>query len=62
MKIWVQTETDFDNEVIDISIVIEEGDTVKYCWVCGFDENDWQQADVYAELLSKTLGCEVVET
>ncbi len=62
MKIWVQRGPYFDNEIGDISIVIEEGDTIKYCWVCGFDEDEWDQADAYVEQLAKTLGCEVVET
>lgn len=61
MKIWVEVTPDFDNEVTDVSIVIGEGDTTKYCWVQGFDDVDWQQAHDYATLLAKTLNCEVFE-
>jgi len=61
MKISVQTAPDFDNEVIDVSIVVDEGAVVNYCWVCGFDDVDWQKAHDYAVLLSKTLKCELYE-
>ena len=61
MKIWVQIEPDFDNEITDVSIAIEEDDTTIYCWVKGFDDVDSKQAHDYADLLAKTLGCEVQE-
>lgn len=35
MKIWIQSESDFDNEVMDVTLCIQEGETVTYCWVRG---------------------------
>lgn len=57
MKIWIQSESDFDNEVTDVTLCIQEGEIVTYCWVRGFDDTEWDQAKRFAEELAVILRC-----
>ena len=56
MKISVQIESDLENEVEDVIIVIEEDGEVRNCWVKGFDDVDWEEAQEYAKRLATALN------
>lgn len=66
IKVFVAVQADLEYEVDDVMIVIQEGNegeedfVERRCWVRGFDDVDWTEANAYAEELAKTLGVEFV--
>jgi hypothetical protein len=57
MKPYICTKTDWDYEVIDVFLVIENMDDIH---LKGFDDVDWQKADEYAESIASMLNLEFV--
>jgi hypothetical protein len=55
MNIYVLRKMDFDNEVIDVSIVVDDA----VCWVKGFDDVDWRDAENFATELATQLNVSV---
>jgi hypothetical protein len=60
MKAWVQTTPDHENEVTDVLLCIKTDDKVRYAWINGFDDDEWEEAVKFAEDLAKTLSIEYV--
>ncbi len=58
MKISVVTIPDFDFEVVDVVLRIEEGDSYTNCWIKGFDDDEWEAAEQYAREFAKLVHCE----
>lgn len=48
----VVTMQDFDNEVIDVVLLINGSE----CWVKGFDDIEWEKANGFALELSTSFG------
>lgn len=49
---YVCTSPDFDHEVIDIVLVYRR----RICWVTGFDDIEWEDAEKYATQMAKNLN------
>lgn len=60
MKIYVAIQPDLEYEVDDVVLVVEDGVWKNVCWVKGFDDIEWEEANAFAEKLAKTLGVEFV--
>jgi hypothetical protein len=60
MKISVATTPDFDFELVDVVMLVEDDRGTSNCWVRGFDDDEWEAAEQYARDLAKLLGCEYV--
>lgn len=56
MKAFISNKTDWDNEVIDVTLVLEENDIQTVCHIKGFDDVDWKDAVAFAEKLSTVLN------
>jgi uncharacterized protein YbjT (DUF2867 family) len=56
MKLRVQTEPDFDYEVIDVFLYVDE----EKAHIRGFDDWEWKEANEFAETLSNTIGCPIL--
>ena len=59
MKLRVQTEPDFDYEVIDVFLYIESDDHQTKAWIRGFDDFEWEEAQTFSETLANTIGCPI---
>ena len=53
---YVCTSPDFDNEVIDVVLVIDGIE----CWVKGFDDDEWKDASEFAERLANRLTLDYI--
>ena len=60
MKVEVCFKSDFDHEVMDVMLRIEDQGEVRDVWVKGFDEVDWEQVNPYANKLAAALGIEYI--
>jgi hypothetical protein len=60
MKVSVATVPDFDFEIVDVVIRIEDDRGTSNCWSRGFDDDEWEAAEQYARDLAKVLGCEYI--
>ena len=60
MKVSVATTPDFDFEIVDVLILVEDDRGTSNCWVRGYDDDEWEAAEQYARDLAKVLGCEYV--
>lgn len=60
MKAWIQTTPDFEYEVVDVILCIEDGENIITTWITGFDDVDWEKAVKFAEDLAKTLNIEYI--
>lgn len=60
MKAWIQTTPDFEYEVDDVILCIEDGENIITTWITGFDDVDWEKAVKFAEDLAKTLNIEYI--
>ena len=60
MKAWIQTTPDFDNEVIDVILCIKPYGEVRYLWIAGFDDEEWEEAVEFAEEHAKALDIEYI--
>ena len=60
MRAWIQSTTDFDYEVIDITLCIEDKGTIIYAWLKGFDDIEWEQAKQFAQTVATMLHCEYI--
>jgi len=60
MKAYVAKQPDFENEVDDVVLVLEEGDWKQICWIKGFYDHEWEEANAFAEKVAKILGVEFV--
>lgn len=60
MKVSVATIPDFDFEIVDVVMRVEDDRGTSNCWVRGFDDDEWEAAEQYARDLAKLLGCEYV--
>ena len=54
IKAFICTKMDWESEVIDVILVINDKD----CWIKGFDDNEWKEADEFADELAKALSIE----
>lgn len=60
MKVEVCFKSDFDNEVMDVMLrIVDEGE-VRDVWVKGFDEDEWEKVNPYANKLAAALGIEYI--
>ena len=58
MKAWIQTTPDFEYEVIDVYLGIKSmGELIR---LAGFDEDEWREADQFAQNVAAALGIEYV--
>lgn len=57
MKNWIQTTPDFDYEVIDVYLVIDDKELF---WLKGFDDVEWKEAIDFAEGIARSLGIEYI--
>ena len=60
MKAYIATQPDLENEIDDVVLIIEDGEELRTCWICGFDDIDWKEAEDYAIKISKLLNIEYV--
>lgn len=60
MKAWIQTTPDFEYEVVDVILCIEDAENIITTWITGFDDIDWEKAVKFAEDLAKTLNIEYI--
>lgn len=52
MDIKVIQQSDFEYEVEDIILIVDDEE----CWIKGFDDVDWKEAREYGEALATALG------
>ena len=60
MKAYVAKTPDLENEVDDVFLIIEDGDWKRTCWIRGFDDTEWKEANEFAEKIAKFLNIEFV--
>ena len=60
MKASVCVKHDFDYEVIDVMLRIEDQGDVRDVWVKGFDEDEWEQVQPYVDKLAAALSIEYI--
>ena len=60
MKAFICTKQDWEYEVIDVMLTIEDGVEVRDHNLKGFDDFEWKKADAYAEEVAKLLNIEFV--
>lgn len=61
MKAEICLVIDFDHEVIDVELRIQEGTSrTRYVWIRGFEETEYQLAELYGQELAKVLSIEYV--
>ena len=58
MKAWIQTTPDFEYEVIDVYLGIKSIDELIH--LQGFDEDEWREAEQFAQNVATALGIEYV--
>lgn len=58
MKAWIQTTPDFEYEVIDVYLGIKSIDELIH--LKGFNEDEWREAEQFAQNVATTLGIEYV--
>lgn len=61
MKIHVEVQSDFEYEVEDVVLIIEDDEEIRTCWVTGFDDVDLKNAKEYAKRLATTLNVEFID-
>ena len=57
MEPYICTKNDWDYEVIDVFLVIENMDDIH---IKGFDDVEWREAEEYARTVASELGIEFV--
>lgn len=60
MKAVVCVKHDLEYEVIDVMLRIEDEDNMRYVWVKGFDEDEWEQVQPYVDKLTAALSIEYI--
>ena len=60
MKAYVAIQPDFEHEVQDVVLIIEDQNFKRTCWISGFDDVEWEAANAFAEKVAKTLSVEFV--
>lgn len=60
MKAYICTKQDWDYEVVDVFLVIENEGLKEEKGIRGFDDFEWEEANKFAELLAETLSIEFV--
>lgn len=60
MKAYICTKQDWEYEVIDVFLVLENEGLKEERDIRGFDDFEWEEADKFAQLLAKTLSIEFV--
>lgn len=58
MKAWIQTTPDFEYEVIDVYLGIKSTDELIH--LQGFDEDEWREAEQFAQNVAAALGIEYI--
>jgi len=61
IRVHVITEPDFDNEVQDVTIIVRDSEGERHCWVRGFDDDEWEQAEQYAKQLASVLNVDFID-
>lgn len=60
MKAYIAKQPDFEYEVDDVVLIIEDGDWKQTCWIKGFDDSEWEEANEFAEKIAKFLNLEFI--
>jgi len=55
MKPHVCTKHDLENEIIDVFLVVQVQGSLFERWMQGFDEEQWKEADLFAQELASVL-------
>lgn len=60
MKYKIANQMDFDYNIIDIVLLIENETWSENCWIKGFDDFEWKEADDFAKQIASDLNIEYV--
>ena len=60
MKAVIAIDSDFDHEVVDVFLLLHSNGYTDITWLKGFDDIEWEAAELYANEVAKTLSIEYV--